>query len=521
MDSSKTIVYYFDLFRLGAFELVWLGITLAIAVWMHSNNSTVLWISKLERVMLYRQRLFVGSVVIGFTIFAVITALLVLDQFPNSSDEYVYLYQAENLSVGKLWETAPPVERAFGFNHIAIKNGIAVGRFPPGWPLLLGFFIKLGIPAALANPMLAILTLIFFHRFASKLYGARVAGWSLLAMTFSGFFIFNAASFFSHTACLLETMLFIYCVYLYLDDYKIKYAIIAGLVAGLMVITRYYTAILLFFPFCILLWYRHGWRAFKLFVMISISALPCILFFLWYNYTITGNALEPVTVWAFKDEALGFVKGHSFLKGVEHILRRFSMFIYWCSPVILFLYFFFLWDKIRNKRTRLLLAEDYFFLMLMIGYFFYYEIGGNQYGPRFYYEAFPFLMLFVVYKLFSNNLYWATMIFYASVFVMIIKLPFIAYREHLIVQERQDVFHLAEEQNLKNAVVLIASPTSVIRPMPKGDLTRNDKAYRNNVLFVLDEEESNAAMMKYYKDRVFFKYVRARDKAKGKLVRVR
>ena len=69
----------------------------------------------------------------------------------------------------------------------------------------------------------------------------------------------------------------------------------------------------------------------------GIGSLPCLFYLLWYNYSITGNALLPVTMWAYPAEQLGFVKGHSVFKGLEHLARRALMFIYWTLLVILLL----------------------------------------------------------------------------------------------------------------------------------------------------------------------------------------
>jgi hypothetical protein len=197
------------------------------------------------------------------------------------------------------------------------------------------------------------------------------------------------------------------------------------------------------------------------------------------------------------------------------------MFIYWCSPVLLVMYFIFLWKKITSVQSRMTVAEDYFFLSFIIGYFFYYEIGGNQYGPRFYYEAFPFLILFVVREVFKNKNDIAKVFLFAALVIIVAKLPFIAYREHKIIDERQNIYDLVEKKGIKNAVVLVSSPTSVIRPMPIGDLTRNDHAYKNDILYAINDERYNSTLMQYYKNRSFYKYIRKPDRNQGILIKIR
>jgi len=385
----------------------------------------------------------------------------------------------------------------------------------------LSVFVFLRVPPALTNPILAIVTLLLFYNFTKKLYGVRTALWSLLIVSFSSFFLFNSASFFSHTSCFLETLLFVYCVYLYLEKFQWEYGFLAGIALGLIMLIRYYTAALLFLPFFVVILHRHDWKAFRLFVLMGLGALPCLVSFLLYNYEITGNPLTPVTVWGYKNEGLGFINGHTFLKGLEHILRRFFMFSYWSALPLLVLYFYYLIRKIRNKNFRFTVPEDYVFVIFIIGYLFYYEIGGNQYGPRFYYEAYPFLVIFVVHQVFTSGHYFARIFLYASTLVMLVRIPFIAYREHKIVDQRQDVFDLVNESHIRNAVVLLSAGTCDIRPMPTGDLTRNDPNFENDVLYALDKPQYNPSLMKMYPHRQFYRYERVSDLENGRLIRLR
>jgi hypothetical protein len=157
----------------------------------------------------------------------------------------------------------------------------------------------------------------------------------------------------------------------------------------------------------------------------------------------------------------------------------------------------------------------------VVGYFFYYEIGGNQYGPRFFFEALPFLVLFVVRQVWNSKEKWATALLCAGMLYMVVKIPFIADREHRVIVERKDVYRLVGEQSIINAVVFLSSHTGIMRPMPTGDLTRNDVRYQNDVLYVRDIPASNQELMDYYPGRTFYKYVRKPEEVKGALVRMK
>jgi hypothetical protein len=518
--SDKSRAFNLDLLNLVFSELLWLGAFLLIA-WILATYMPLLKITdRLEASLIKSWRpSVVVTVAISF-LASVAVSYYTLEQFPNSSDEYVYLFQAETMSKGKLWEKAHDLPEFFRLIHIAEKDGIRVGRFPPGWPLILSTAFYLGIPPFLVNPILGLLSLVVFYSFGKRFYGQRIALWSLLILAFSSFFVFNAASYFSHTSCMLATVLFVYGIYLYREKSKIIYLVAAGFFLGVILIIRYYTAVLIFLPFFFFLIRQFKVKAMIIFFWIGVGALPCLLFLFWYNYTITGNPLLPVTMWAYADEGLGFVRGHTPAKGMEHLLRWGCMFLYWCSPALLILYGTALWRKLKVKAARVNHPEDYMFIVLVIGYFFYYEIGGNQYGPRFFFEALPFLILFVVREITMSHQRWATALLCAGIIYAFVKIPFIAHREHQVVEERNDIYRVVEKSQISHAVVLIGTHTGVIRPMPAGDLVRNDVGYGNDVLFAHDIPKKNRILRSYFPDRTFYRYVRDPEKVEGWLVKV-
>ena len=457
-------------------------------------------------------------IILVFFSTTILVSHFTLEQFPNSSDEYAYLMQAKTLSHGKLAEKAPLFPAAFHYNHIAIKDHVRVGRFPPGWPLLLSTSFLLGIPSWLINPLLGALALLVFYLFARQFYSTKVAVWSLAALALSGYFVFNSASFFSHISCLLMTVLFVWAMRLFQASGKVTYLFLAGFCIGLIGVTRYYTAMLIFLPFLIHLIHRYKKDAIFILLQLAIGVVPWILFLLWYNYKLTGNPLMPVTVWAYQDEQLGFVKGHTVVKGMEHVLRWMFMFFYWCSPGLLLLYFLLLWKKVKSATARWTHPEDYLFIVLMAGYFFYYQIGGNQYGPRFLLEALPFLILFVVRSVSQWQSSYRAALLVAGVIFAVVKFPFIADREARVVDERQDLFDLVRQKGISKAVVFVNSPTGIIRPMPIGDLTRNESDFNSEVVYAQELMETTGQLMSHYKGRSFYRYVRKPDQPRGELI---
>ncbi|MEX1239302.1 MAG: glycosyltransferase family 39 protein [Cyclobacteriaceae bacterium] len=513
--------FYLDLVRLAAWEVLWLGFFLLLACVLMVYPSQ----GRLENVFNTGFKIKDQySVIVVVSVFFIVTLFIsvdTLEQFPNSSDEYAYLFQAEMFSRGKLWVPAHDLPDFFHYNNIAQYEGILVSRFSPGWPLFLSAAFEAGIPAYLINPVLGVLTLIVFYFFARYLYGERVALWSLLALALSGFYVFNSASFFSHVFSLLVTLLFVCNLYLYDKSRNFLYGLLAGFFLGFLAIIDHYNALFVSLPLLFYVLYHYRFRSPHLLAFMAIGAIPFLIFLISYNYSITGDPLLTVTGWTHPLEKLGFVKGHSFLKGIEHVIRWILLFFYWVSPGLLILYFAFLYRKMKSRAERFLHAEDYFLLFLMFGYFFYHEVGGNQYGPRFLFEGFAFLILFVVSKVLQIREKWAMSLLLASVIYAVVKFPFITQREGQILDERQDLYDLVDEQRLSNAVVLVSSSTSPIRPMPADDLTRNDGKYENDVIFALELPEITGKLMEYYNDRSFYRYIREPDDPHGELVRIK
>jgi hypothetical protein len=520
-EADKSFEFYRDFLRLCFNEMLWITLFLFLAWIFFLKTGFDPQLMRIEQHILTRLRFYIPLIVIVSFLLTLLVSFHTLQKFPNSADEYAYIHQAETLSEGKLWQPAHPLTDFFHFNHIAQKDGKMVGRFPPGWPLVLSTAFILGLPPFIVNPLLGLLALILFYTFSRYVYSKQVAVWALISLAITGYFIFNSASFFSHTSCMLFALGFVYCINRDEKNVSIGYRLLAGAFLGMLVISRYFTAVLIFLPFIVYLIHRDRLKVIPLFFWMGLGVLPFLLFLFWYDYTITGNGLLTVTVWTNNEEALGFVHGHTIAKGIDHLIRRTFMFIYWCSPALLILYLFFLIQKVLNKAQRLTHPEDYIFLLLIIGYFFYHHIGGNQYGPRFLFEAFPFLIVFVVKSILEQKAKWAYALFLAGLIQGIVKIPFIMDREHEIVTERTDVYRLAAESKIENAVILLKTTTGVKRPMPVRDLTRNGQHFEGNILYAESIPGKNDELMSHYPDRSFFEYTRDREDPDGQLVKLR
>lgn len=514
--DENTTSYNVDLIKLAGRELIWISLSGFLCVLLIGSETFPTLISRIEQIISTQPQ---RTLTITLTLCAVIawvTATSVLNQFPNSADEYAYIFQAADFSQGKLWSDVHQHPEFFEFDHIVQKENKWISRFPPGWPLILSLAYILVLPPFLINIACSVAAMYFFYQLVKHVYGERIAPWSTFAVVTSSFFLFNAASYFSHVSSFLHLVCAMYFTILYFKDGKFWRVLLAGFFVGMLAITRPYTAVLLLGPFYTWLIWIYRRKSLKPIIAVAIGALPCIAFYLWYNGLTTGDILLPVTVWAYPEEKLGFYGDHTLALGIKHIVKRLLMFIYWVSPHLLLLYILLLINPRDTVRKR---SEDFFFAILVIGYILYYSYGGNQYGPRFYFEAFPFLVVFVAVRA-MNNTGWIRVLFITGIIYALVRIPVISIRENHVVRERMDIYDQVAEKNIREAIVFIASPTGVIRPMDAENLNRNDKQYRNDVLYALDLGERNQILMDQYPDRRFFRYERDPEKMHGTLVEI-
>ncbi len=516
-SAEHTPSYNHDIIELVGREVIWISLFGFIYAFLLGSQFFSVAFNRVNDFMSAHTGRSLTILLGAGTIVSLIIATSALKEFPNSADEYAYLFQAIDFSEARLWSTVHDHPEFFEFDHIVQKDNKWISRFPPGWPLVLSIAFILSTPPFLINIVCGILALYFFYRLIELIYDAHIALWSVLAVTASSFFLFNAASFFSHVVSMLYVVLAIYLTLLYFRDGRNWRAALAGLFVGMLAITRPYTAVLLFVVFYGWIISKYGFRSLKPLVAIAVGALPCIGLYLWYNGATTGNILLPVTVWAYPEEKLGFYGDHTFALGVKHIIKRLLMFIYWVSPHFLLLYLILILRPAKSFIRRR--PEDLFFAVLVIGYILYYSYGGNQYGPRFYFEAFPFLVAFVAARAIKEA-GWVRILFVTGIVYSLVRIPVIAARENRVVRERMDLYDQVTRKKIDNAVIFIASPTGVIRPMDEENLNRNDKFYQNGVLYAIDLGERNSILMKRYPDRRFFRYERSPEMVRGKLIEI-
>ena len=455
----------------------------------------------------------------AYTLMLVAVCELVLQRFPNSGDEYVYLYQAATLGAGRLANPAPALPEFFDFYYIVQDQGRAFGTFPPGWPLAIAAARAVGIPPWLLNPLLGTATLLLLWALGSALHGPRAGVLAAAIAGVSGFFIFNAASFFSHTFCGALLVAAAWCA-VRAGRGRTIYPLLVGFLIGWAVVTRYFTGVVCGLAVIALLVRYVRPRPLGAMALVAVGGAPWVLFLLAYNLALSGNMWRITTT--DLTFSAWFAPGFP-LRGLDILSTQILRFLVWTPPALLVAYFWYLRRGSQDTRRG---AIDWLFVVTAVTLIAYLNRGGNQYGPRFYYEAFLFMLVFVAANLFrADTLQQAdrgTRRMFAAMAVSVAAAPLIlavhAWQARTVVSERTDLYTRVAANGLRNAVVLVSGRVGTARPMAARDLTRNGIHYSGSVLFALDlGNEENCRLAAAFDRRSLYVYAWDRERRAGNL----
>jgi hypothetical protein len=457
----------------------------------------------------------------ALTMSIVAVGRFILQDFPNSGDEYAYLYQAATLAQGRLWNVAPIAPEYFAFNYIVHADGREYSSFPIGWPLLLALAMRLHVPLSLVNPVLGSVSLALIAYLGAKLHNARVGVMAAAIVAVSGFFLFNAASYFSHTFCSV-LLLGAACLAVRRERLVWWVPVGVGFLLGWAVLARYFTAVVCGVPIMLLL-FRNSAPVARTLALVALGGLPWVVLLGSYNLIVNGSPWQLTTL----PSTVGLWFAPKFaMRGADILSTQMLRLVLWAPPLLLFVYIFYLARAEKNIRRGLI---DWMPVLMAAALYCYVERGGNQYGPRFYYETFPFLAIFTAASLFRERTFGdkapgdrrAFGLMAASVAVMPLSFAIHAIIEQRVISERRDPYKMVAAAGLADAIVLIGGRVGTERSMGALDLTRNGIEHNGSVLYGLDiGPEANCRLQTVYPDRVLYRYAWDPANRQGALTRV-
>ncbi len=335
---------------------------------------------------------------------------VVLQAYPVSADEYGYNFLADTLRHGRLWNASAPsgLGDVLKTMYVPDLDGKRLSQYPPGWPAVLALFASVGLRTA-ANPVLGVLLAAFLALGLRQLGVTRGRGGALLALSLlAPFTLFNNASFFNHTltgTCILAV------AWLGLRDER-RPTVWAQLALGFafsVLLTTRYEAFLLAFGLYVLDGLLRRRRVFvRRSLWAALGALPVVAMFAWYNWRITGSPFVTTLSWGFPDLTYGlYGYGTEGPNTPFRSLERTVWFSLWwmefaCVAVLPFVAVA-LWRGVRQRTLR------WFDLMLpatILFFFAYPDLGGYQYGPRYWFIGWVTVPL-TLGRAFRSNVPWA------------------------------------------------------------------------------------------------------------------
>jgi hypothetical protein len=432
------------------------------------------------------------ALALGVALPAVVLALVAINRwillgFANSGDEYAYLYQASTLAAGRLWNAAPPSSEAFTLNYIVFDGPRAFSSFPVGWPLVIAAAMAAGIPSWLVNPILGAGTILLTGLLGTRLYSPRVGVLAAAVVGVSPFFLFTGASYFSHTFC---GALLLGAAYLASREDRTPawVPIGVGFLVGWAILARYFTGVVCGIPVVLWLLRTDGARGavWRQLALVSAGGLVWVGVLAWYNTAFTGSPWQLTTLPLTR--SLWFRSGWSY-RGLDIISTHLQRYATWTPALLVALYVYYLKAAPRELRRGWL---DWLPVWIVVALYGYVERGGNQYGPRFHYEVYPFLVIFVAGNVFraAGLVSAAHRRAFALLLLGVAALPATfaihAVRERRVIEERTDPYRTAERAGLQDAVVFIWGRVGTVRSIAAEDLTRNGIDTAGPVLYAID-----------------------------------
>lgn len=343
-----------------------------------------------------------GALFLTSTATSSYVALRLLEGIPHVQDEVAYLFQAKTFGLWRISVPAAPYPEFFQNPFILTYGGEWFSKYPPGHALVLVWGVLAGQPW-LVGPILGACSLVVVYLIGSELWDRRTGLLAALLGVFSPFLIFMSASYLAHPSAMLFIALFILCYVKVTRRGGWWWGLGAGFFLGMAFITRQLTAVGAAAPFVVfsLLEMRRDWRrTLSGGVSIVIGFVPVLLFLLLYNHLLTGSPLVFPHNLVGSYDSIGFgpgiggvPEGHTPAQAMWNTQRNLNELM-----VDLFGWPFYLTLAFIPLTFALGRAGRWDFLMLgglagiVVGYVFWWAVA-LIFGPRYWYEALPFLLL--------------------------------------------------------------------------------------------------------------------------------
>jgi hypothetical protein len=406
--------------------------------------------------------------------------------WPNSGDEYSYLFLADTFRAGRLWDPPPPDPELFQAFHVLVKDGRTFSPYPPAWSAFLMPLRAFNV-AWLENPLLtAVLGALLAAVYRRLGVCASMRASALAVVLLTPFALFLGGSLFPQTmAAALVTAI----VWAQLADEAQPRAwrkLSIGALFGVLLLTRYEVFAITALLYAVDRLVRRRFAGIVDGLIVTIGLLPFVLGLLAYDAAITGNPWQLTSTWASSLAASAAT--------YSPLVRN----LYWLGGLaefgglpVLLMAAIALVAKLRQHNCRF---YDLLLPAALLFYSFVQFTGGHQYGPRYWFWVWPLGTLTIItglvdprgeVRVFGKRVPF-TRLASALLLYAIASFGTLLVTTHGYMAERRTVLDFPAPS--ARTVVLI--PKRELRrwwwpgiPAPAMDFTRNDIDYSDKVLF--------------------------------------
>lgn len=402
----------------------------------------------------------------------------VFDAVPHLEDEHAYYFQAKLFANGQVTRELLPSPPSFGLPFVVEYNGRQFSKYTPGFSLVLALGVLLRLPWII-NPLLAGAAIFAVFLLARDLFDERNGLLAAALGVISPMYMLLAGSLLSHT---LSLVLLTYFAWSFLRLHRVdpaermRYAILCGLLMGLTIATRPWTAVAVGLPFvtyALVCFFRSPRLYLKPYVAALLLAVILASLVPLYNYLTTGNPLLNTYTLIWEYDRVGFgpefgPNGYNLqklwinLKGDFTDLLSFNLGWPVISGISLSAIFILLGIVLpeRKKIEACLLIPP---AILITAYTAYWASSGGAYGPRYYAEALPFLWIlaargvlkFAQYPVNKWIIRAALLVFTMWNITMVTRPAFENARD--LYNINRDYVRLVEKSNVRHAIVFVTS----------------------------------------------------------------
>ena len=331
------------------------------------------------------------------------------EAIPHVPDSVGYTFQAKIFASFRLTADAPPVRESFSYfnpHMLVVVDGRWFSHYPFGHPMFLAFGQILGkiwlVPPViwLVPPVLGAACVALIYAIGKRLYSVSTGLLATVLLLSSPFFLMTASNFMSH-----NTAAFTILAALFLLTLRTKRRIIAMFVAGVFIGLLFNIRPLTAAAFIPVLGAFMGYELLRAGpgrlqllredVAFSAGALLLLGAYFFYNQMTTGdfNTTAYEIQGTFNDNYVGFSGTHSITAGIQNQQELLSLLLLVANgwPVVIGLIVAVLPFLLGTKNKW-----DYFLgasILAIIGAPIIYGGSAIMHGPRYWYEALPFLIL--------------------------------------------------------------------------------------------------------------------------------